>query len=51
MKEIKELLCEIKRGEKSSEGGENTINNDKKREERSVHGNKFDEDEEKMLRS
>lgn len=44
MKEIKELLWEFKKGEKSSEGGANLVHNDDNGEERSVHGNKFEEE-------
>jgi len=38
--EIKELVCEIKKEEKSSEGGKKTL----------VHGNKFDDDGEESSR-
>jgi len=41
MKEIKELLQEFKKAEKSSEGGTNLVHSDDNGEERLVHGNKI----------
>jgi len=44
IKEIKELLSEIKKNEKLLEGGENSVNDEEKKEEGSVHGNNSDEE-------
>jgi len=50
MKEIKELLLEIKKGKKLSNGGENSISGDKKREEEDIDNHGFNKNEEEPLR-
>jgi len=50
MKEIKELFRDIKKSERMSEGRDISLNEEEKNEERSVHGNKTNEEEERELK-
>ncbi|WVZ25214.1 hypothetical protein V8G54_003758, partial [Vigna mungo] len=49
-KEIKELLQEIKKSKKLSEGGEYFVNNEEKEEKRYLHSSRLDEEGEELLR-
>jgi len=49
MREIKELLLEIKKRKKLSNGGENSINREEKRVEEDIDNNRFNKDEEEPL--
>lgn len=49
-KEIKELLQEINKSKKLSEGGEYFVNNEEKEEKRYLHSSRLDEEGEELLR-
>jgi len=50
MKEIKEMMRDIKKSDKMSEVGENMVNEEEKKEERSGNSNKSYEEDERELK-
>jgi len=50
LKKIKEILQDIKKGDRMSKGGESLVNEEEKKEERSRQGNKSDVEDEGELK-
>ena len=48
--EIKEMLKDFKKADKNSEGGENSINGEERRERSAEIGNNFEEEEEERAK-